>query len=178
MAKKVSKHSRAARRLEAEEPEAKSLADLPRAEKTDLTSTMIRTASKNEALLNAKMNKRSRKDNKIGKKQIQKNPITTMDKERLERALNFTSRLDGKIEKAISKAKYVQNARKAGWDSTNQSIKREIALLQDTNASDTKPAEDVGDATGDIEEEKEVEAEKPLTEASNAFSALMDDVEA
>ncbi|MCQ5086587.1 Alb1 domain-containing protein, partial [Cutibacterium acnes] len=38
-------------------------------------------------------------------------------------------RPDDKIAKSISRAKYIQNTRKAGWDSTNETIKKELAFL-------------------------------------------------
>ena len=103
-------------------------------------------------------------------------------RDRLERALNINSRLDGKVQKAKSRAKYVQNARKAGWDVTNESIRRDLALLTGskpaTNAVvKTTEAEKMEEDIDPTEEQQEVE-EHPQKETSNAFNLLADDVEA
>ncbi|SJM84331.1 related to Shuttling pre-60S factor ECM1 [Zygosaccharomyces bailii] len=131
MAKKVSRNSRAARQAAAFEPEAKSLANLPRNTKTDLSNVITRTAAKNEALLEAKIHKKGKK--KVDKKKFKEHALDklgNLDRNRVEKALNFSSRLDGKIAKSTSRAKYIQSIRKAGWDTTNELIKKEQALLQ------------------------------------------------
>ncbi|CCD26377.1 Ecm1p NDAI_0H02030 [Naumovozyma dairenensis CBS 421] len=117
-------------------PITKDLENITRAEDTNLTNILIRTAAKNERLLEAKLKKKEQKksnnnNNRINKKKaieakLSQASITSMDKERLERALHFTNRLDGKIAKSISRAKFVQSTRKAGWESTNESIKRDL----------------------------------------------------
>lgn len=193
---KISKHSRAARRGEvALEPEVKSLAQLPRAEKTDLTSVLIRTAAKNGDLLDAKMKREQERKKKIraglSKKSLEKKIVSAtnnMDKERLERALNITNRLDGKISKAVARAKFVQNARKAGWDLTNASIKREMDVTMGSKIS-SKISKDAGDiSTAEAaEDEEEVESGNisELNESSNTgfgtstnmFNMLPTDVE-
>ncbi|CUS20856.1 LAQU0S01e16160g1_1 [Lachancea quebecensis] len=184
MAKKISKHSRAARRLEVEDVEAQTLAKLPRAQNLDLTNKLIRTASKNEQLLEAKMRKKEGTGKRVGKKPIAKGLPENLDKERLERALNITSRLDGKVQKAKSRAKYVQNARKAGWERTNESIKRDLALLTgpktDTSSKEDKTTrEDSMEQDEAYIDEDEVDSSVlPRVEASNAFDLLTDDVEA
>ncbi|AAS52338.1 ADR419Cp [Eremothecium gossypii ATCC 10895] len=176
MAKKISKHSRAARRNEVAEPEARSLATLPRAEKTDITSTLIRTAGKNEALLEAKMNKQRSKKQRVTKKSS-KEAAMSIDKERLERALNFTSRLDGKRQKSITRAKYVQSARKAGWDATNTMIRKELGDLKDLSPGQEGEDKDAMEEEREPEEEPEQTLDA-VTEAPNIFSSLADDVEA
>lgn len=190
MARKISKNSRAARQSDAYEMEAKVLADLPRPEKTDLTSILIRTTAKNEALLEAKLHKKDK--NKIGKKSVGKKSafsITSLDRDRVERALNVTNRLDGKIAKSVSRAKYVQSARKAGWDSTNELIKKETESLNKKNDSlakiDTKDTKEDSLETSekqmDIEpsEQEDIDPvqEPEVSKAGNIFSVLTDDVE-
>ncbi|SCU84141.1 LANO_0C00562g1_1 [Lachancea nothofagi CBS 11611] len=187
MVKKVSKHSRASRRREAEDMEAQTLAQLPRAQNLDLTNKLIRTASKNEQLLEAKMKKKDKTGSKIAKKTTKKSVLDTLDSQGIERALNISSRLDGKVDKAKTRAKYVQAARKAGWDSTNESIRRDLAKLvgRDISASANKekddaekePTEEESDIMADEvhEEEPEVPSKPAQT---NMFGLLTDDVEA
>ncbi|AGO12078.1 AaceriADR419Cp [[Ashbya] aceris (nom. inval.)] len=177
MAKKISKHSRAARRNEVAEPEAQSLSNLPRAEKTDITSTLIRTAGKNEALLEAKLNRQRNKKQRVTKKSSSKEATLSIDKERLERALNFTSRLDGKREKSITRAKYVQSARKAGWEATNTMIRKELGELKAASPEQAEEDKDAMEEERDPEEEQEQTLDA-VTAAPNIFSSLADDVEA
>lgn len=184
MAKKVSKHSRAARRGLNEGPESKSLAQLPRAEKTDLTNILTRTAAKNEALLEAKLHKKNK--NKVGKKSLKSklsDSVLSTEKERFERALNIANRLDGKIAKSVSRAKYVQNARKAGWDTTNEQIRKEITVTEkQAPLGDKEPKAELEDAMEDedpIEDDIENSEKTTDVEASskNLFNVLVDDVE-
>lgn len=184
MAKKVSKHSRAARRAVDEEPEAKALSELPRAEKTDLTNILTRTAAKNEALLEAKL--RNKNKNKVGKKQLKERLNTSVigaDKERFERALNVANRLDGKIARSVSRAKYVQNARKAGWDSINEQIKTEIATTNSSaevvNKEHEAASEDdmENDEPSKITESDSDKVSDTNSSSKNLFSVLTDDVE-
>ena len=187
MAKKISKNSRAARQSDALEPEVKDLSELPRAEKTDLTNILIRTAAKNEALLEAKISKKankSKRGKKLNKKALEDklaNSISSMDRDRLVKALNFTNRLDGKIAKSISRAKYIQNTRKAGWDSTNETIKKELAFLNGGLSVQAKSASE-GDAEKEDEEIPEVfdslaEDNTVQKTPTNRFGVLPDDVE-
>ena len=187
MAKKISKNSRAARQSDALEPEVKDLSELPRAEKTDLTNILIRTAAKNEALLEAKISKKankSKRGKKLNKKALEDklaNSISSMDRDRLVKALNFTNRLDGKIAKSISRAKYIQNTRKAGWDSTNETIKKELAFLNGGLSVQEKSA---GEGNAEKEDEEIPEIFDSLAEdntvqktPTNRFGVLPDDVE-
>ncbi|CCF59799.1 hypothetical protein KAFR_0I00180 [Kazachstania africana CBS 2517] len=191
MARKITKNSRNARQglLDVPEPEIRALENLPRAEKTDLTNILIRTAAKNEALLDAKMSKkRSSKNgiNKVSKKALEKkiaSTVNSMDRERLERALNITNRLDGKVSKSVSRAKFVQTTRKAGWDSINESIKNELALLGgkkldskpkgETEDEETELLEELNELPSSSEEGKETASKTPV----NLFSLLSADVE-
>ncbi|QLL34142.1 hypothetical protein HG536_0F04690 [Torulaspora globosa] len=184
MAKKVSRHSRAARRAVDEEPEPKALSQLPRAEKTDLTNILTRTAAKNEALLEAKL--RNKNKNKVSKKHIKEKlsaSVVGADKERFERALNVANRLDGKIARSVSRAKYVQNARKAGWDSTNEQIRRErTTTTNQAGIADKEHEAASEDATenDDPNEVTEGDSDKisdTNSSPKNLFSVLTDDVE-
>lgn len=166
----VSKHSRAARRNEIQEPEAKALETLPRAEKTDLTSVIIRaTAKKNEDLLTSKMNKKERSKNKVTKKST---PVTNINKERVERAINLSERLEGKISKSKQRAKMVQTTRKANWDVINSEVKIRTETLE--AASDDKDSEKLQEDSM-VDDFYEVDKPKIQT-AKNAF-ALLDEVE-
>ncbi|GCF00017.1 60S ribosomal protein subunit export [Zygosaccharomyces mellis] len=190
MAKKVSRNSRAARQAEAFEPEAKTLSELPRPEKTDLSNILIRTTAKNEALLEAKINKKSKKkvDKKKSKEKAVKD-LTHLDRNRMEKALNFGSRLDGKISKSTSRAKYIQNIRKAGWDTTNELIRKELAALQDDRKSSKSKArndddpdemkDEPNEGEGDeMETEDPAEELKPQESSANRFGVLPVDNEA
>ncbi|CAG97808.1 Ecm1p [Kluyveromyces lactis] len=198
MAKKpISKHSRAARRSEAAEPEAKALETLPRTEKTDFAASLIRTANKNEQLLEAKLNKRGPRNKKkslgrVGKQQLDDSSLTSS---KVMRVLNVNNRLDGKRERAIHRAKYVQSARKAGWDSTNAKIRDELNILQNiqpvSEEKDQADNQDNGKETGDEQsmDDNEVEVydsakvqqstELPVQPSNvNTFASLEDEVEA
>lgn len=113
-----------------------------------------------------------------------------MDKERLIRALNISNKLDGKISKAIARAKYVQSSRKAGWDTTNEIIKRELQLVSGghNNKNQKKHTVNGEEVTEDNEIENE-EIEEPILEEdseseqnkkktpTNIFSLLENGVE-
>ncbi|CEP64893.1 Ecm1p LALA0_S14e01640g [Lachancea lanzarotensis] len=183
MGKKVSKNSRASRRFEALDTEAQTLAQLPRAQNVDVTNKLIRTASKSERLLDAKMKKKERSGKKVGKKDTKKSALENLDSDRVARALNITSRLDGKVEKATARAKYVQGARKAGWDSTNESIRRALAKKvtegADQQNSETHADDDDADAASQDDQETGTElSQKPTLSNQNLFGLLTDDVEA
>lgn len=158
MARKIGKNSRTARQAAGayDDPSVDELKDLPRAEKTDLSNILIRTQARNEALLDAKLDKKRQRNNKVGKKTLQEKlakSVNVLDKERLERALNISNVLDGKISKSISRAKYVQNTRKANWDLTNEMIKDSV---KDGVSSMNK--------IDDKKTEKQDEMDEPLTD--------------
>ncbi|SCU82314.1 LAFA_0C10462g1_1 [Lachancea sp. 'fantastica'] len=181
MGKKVSKNSRASRRYEALDTEAQTLAQLPRAQNLDVTNKLIRTASKSERLLEAKMKKKERTGKKVGKKDIKKGALENLDSDRVARALNITNRLDGKVEKAKARAKYVQAARKAGWESTNESIRRALAKNEEKEQAESNHEDndiDVEAHSQDEIEEKIEQPEKPASSNQNLFGLLSDDVEA
>lgn len=174
MVKKISKHSRTAKRRGENLLNKETLSDLPIIYKTDLANALIRTASKNEALLEAKLNKK-RKNKKVNK--IIKTEAVDIKKGKLEHALNITSKLTDKIEKSILRAKYVQSARKAGWESTNSSIKRELSLIQGKIPFKEKIEEK--ESQEDIIEGKNklLENQIEFIEGNNNFNALLNDVE-
>ncbi|ONH65317.1 hypothetical protein BON22_4927 [Cyberlindnera fabianii] len=159
----VSKHSRAARRNEIEEPEAKSLASLPRAEKTDTTSAIIRaTAKKNEDLLYIR-------------EDCQERRVI------IERAMQLTDRLEGKIQKSKERARQVQTARKSNWDSINALARMEQTTTGATTTSNESKEEDVDEEDAMVDDfyndEKDQQQESSGSKAANAF-ALLDEVEA
>ncbi|CDO95228.1 unnamed protein product [Kluyveromyces dobzhanskii CBS 2104] len=202
MAKKpISKHSRAARRSQASEPEGKALETLPRPEKTDFAASLLRTANKNEQLLEAKIHKRGPRNKKKGLGNVAKKLLedSSLTSSKVIRVLNVNNKLDGKRERAIHRAKYVQSARKAGWESTNAKIREELTVLQQiqptgsTDEQDDQDTEDKPDADADADameqevEEIEVydsakaEQDAPVfaqSSAVNVFASLEDEVEA
>lgn len=112
----MSKRSRAARRGEVDlEGEAKSLASVPKAENSDVRKSIIRTTIKNENLLAKKMEKDA-----IRKKSNKKK--TSALKHKLGRGLKLDGVLASKIQQSIDRAKYVQTARKLGWDQINKGL--------------------------------------------------------
>lgn len=196
MARKIGKNSRNARQAAGlyDDPEVESLKDLPRAQKTDLSNIMIRTAAKNEALLDAKIKKKRNDKKKLGKKSLEEKlskSVTHMDKERLTRALNISNKLDGKISKAIARAKYVQSSRKAGWDTTNEIIKRELQLFNGeyNNKNQGKKKIINGEEVMEEDDSENEEIEEPFIDEdyeneqnkkkvpTNIFSVLESEVE-
>lgn len=178
----VSKHSRAARRNEIDEPEAKSLAALPRAEKTDLTSAIIRaTTKKNEDLLNNKMKK------KEPKTQIQKDEArkaSNLSKLKMEKAIMQNEILQDKILKSKQRSKYVQTSRKQNWDAINQSVNELKASRSSTPQGEEQQFEE-RDPDAMEEEDKFYSDEEQDNSVShttvpprNAFDLLNDEVEA
>ena len=196
MARKIGKNSRNARQAAGlyDDPEVESLKALPRAQKTDLSNIMIRTAAKNEALLDAKIKKKRNDKKKLGKKSLEEKlskSVTHMDKERLTRALNISNKLDGKISKAIARAKYVQSSRKAGWDTTNEIVKRELQLFNGEFNNKNQGKKKVINSEEVMEEDdnENEEIEKPFIDEdseneqnkkkvpTNIFSVLENEVE-
>lgn len=92
------------------DPEAKKLANIPKGEDNEVRKSIIRTTIKNENLLARKM------ESKVKKKQ---------PKKKLLRASNLDGVLASKIQQSIERAKYVQGARKAGWEQINKEAEPE-----------------------------------------------------
>lgn len=163
MVKKISRRSRLARRNEIQEIGDKSLISIPRASKTDIANILIRTEAKNEALMNGKIHK-SKNKGRVRKKTSINNSFTFMGKKRLERALNSASKLDGKIEKSVTRAKYIQTARKSDWNTTNSIIKQEMS-----SKIEKEPSSKMAEKDDDLKE--------MILGVPNVFCNLMDDAE-
>ncbi|KAG7877413.1 hypothetical protein KL938_004169 [Ogataea parapolymorpha] len=175
MAKKISKHSRAARRGEISEAtgEARDLERVPRLEKTDTIGPMIRaSASKNEDLLRQKMEKKASKSNKS------KSAISKAIKTRRKKAVVIDGRLGSKIEASINRAKEIQSMRKANWDTINKQAKEAVKskLLYHDNNGQTEGRKDATEDDSDWENMDEEEKSNDLV-PSNRF-ALLEEVEA
>ena len=188
--RKFSKHSRAARQgaLDAFEPEVESLSKLPRAENTNLSNILIRTASKNKSLLDAKIAKEKQK--KLDKKKTLTDEKllkinNAIDKQKLVRSLKIIHKLDGKISKSIARAKFVQSTRKAGWDLINKKITQSIVTAEvpkQKNVNDlNRVDEDLPEADYIVvQEEEETKKEMPtksILQDTNMFAILSTDVE-
>ncbi|GEQ69191.1 hypothetical protein JCM33374_g2862 [Metschnikowia sp. JCM 33374] len=138
-------HSRAARRGEIDfGGEAKALENLPREENNDVRKHIIRTTIKNENLLAKKMEM-----DKIKKRGNKKSTSTL--KHKTERNSKLEGVLATKIQQSIEKAKYVQTARKSGWDQINKSI----VIRNDLNEEIEKNAEKVSAKEAEQKDEDE-----------------------
>lgn len=157
MAKKISKHSRAARREQAEEPETAELAKLPRiAEKKDIASYLVRTANKNEDLLKQKLEKKKlNARNKDAK-------ITKGNKDKVNKGLLFGGRLSTKIQKSINRGLKVQQ-RRSTWDQVNSDLKN---IDNNGNIIITKKVNHNKPEVSDSEEEEEEEEKSQKTDFS------------
>lgn len=143
---KISKNSRAAKRAGVStRNELKELQNVGRAEKTDFSRVHIKQAilEKNSNLLQSKIEKKreSKIKNNINKRkekiiaqyklsQNSKLENLKIDNKALltniEKSLNINNQLHNKILKSKQRARYVQSARKAGWEQTNALAKQEI----------------------------------------------------
>ncbi|KAG7693416.1 hypothetical protein KL951_004437 [Ogataea haglerorum] len=172
MAKKISKHSRAARRGEISEitGEAKDLENVPRLEKTDTIGPMIRaSASKNEHLLRQKMERKTSKS---------KSAISKAIKTRRKKAVIIDGRLGSKIEASINRAKEIQSMRKANWDTINKQLKEAVKgkPLYNDDKGKTEGHKDATEDDSDWENMDEEEESNDLV-STNRF-ALLEEVEA
>lgn len=143
---KISKNSRAAKRAGVStRNELKELQNVARAEKTDFSRVHIKQAilEKNSNLLQSKIDRKreSKIKNNINKRkekiiaqyklsQNSKLENLKIDNKALlaniEKSLNISNQLHNKIMKSKQRARYVQSARKAGWEQTNALAKQEI----------------------------------------------------
>lgn len=166
----------------AEEGEAKDLSKVPKTESDEVKKSIIRTTIKNENLLAKKMeNLKIRKSNQNKRK-------TSSLKHKLDRSDKLSGVLSTKIEQSIARAKYVQSARKSGWDQINKSItiKNDIVLetkvttgpVEKSEMEIEKEEEDeyVKEFFGEDAEKEEEEESKPVS-TGNVF-ALLDEAEA
>lgn len=172
----VTKRSRAARRGEVnvDDPQVKELANLPRAENTNVANSIIRTTAKNEDLLNLKLNKTKKPTQGVSK-------ITKVKKSKFEK---IDGRLSTRIERSLERSRVVKSQRKMDWNSINQKIRDEVLKgtirEDDVNAKlSEKSAEDleIEDFFNDLQS-----SAAPLKESSapplNLFELLLDEVEA
>ncbi|KAH3664160.1 hypothetical protein OGAPHI_004874 [Ogataea philodendri] len=176
MAKKISKHSRAARRGEVDVStgEARDLEKVPRLEKTDTIGPMIRaSASKNESLLRQKMEKKAAKSSGAKAKA---SAISKAVKTRRKKALIIDGRLGSKIEASINRAKEIKSTRKSGWDAINKDARASVKG-QSTPDNKKNGADHYESDQSDWEDMDEEEDEPKAPLATNAFSVL-EEVEA
>ncbi|KAI3406695.2 ECM1 [Candida oxycetoniae] len=125
MAKKISKHSRAARRgqVPQEQPVSVPKQSL---ENDGVRKSIIRTQIKNENLLSKKL-----ESSKIHKQSNKKK--TSSLKNKLIKSDKLQGVLSSKIEASIARAKYVQNSRKSNWDKTNSNIQIRNHMVDELN---------------------------------------------
>lgn len=117
-----------------------------------MASAIIRaTVKKNESLLhNKQINKAERtKVSKAKKKNNQS--VSNLSKEKVERAILLSDKLEGKILKSKKRAKVVQSTRKSNWDAINLKAKEELDVITQTQTQ-TQGGESVkggGEGQGD-----------------------------
>ncbi|GMG41216.1 unnamed protein product [Ambrosiozyma monospora] len=187
MAKKISKHSRAARRGEIDVSatnENRDLENIPRLHKTDTISPMIRaSAEKNQQLLSQRLQKKKSKTGRVGKNE-------GLSKVRQKRGSILSDKLSSKIDASIARANMIKFTRKNSWEQTNKltklellktKMKNKIALnekrkLEQEKQNHGQMAQDDDEFDMDLEEKNE---EVPtLVSKQNAFELLGEDVEA
>lgn len=167
--------------MDNDEGEASSLASIPKPENDDVKKSIIRTTIKNENLLAKKMeNSKIRKSNK--KK-------TSALKHKVERSDKLTGVLATKIEQSIARAKYVQNARKSGWEQINKTITIKNDMAEEIKSASVEPEKTVEEIEKDAEDEyvrqfygndatNEEKDDVSVRPTSNNRFALLDEAEA
>lgn len=143
---------------------------MPKAENSDVKKSIIRTTIKNENLLAKKMEL-----NRIKKKGNKK--LNSALKHKSERTSKLQGVLSTKIQQSIERAKYVQNARKSGWDKINKSIEVSNALVERAGVPSEQEQQQAEEdeyvkqffADGPAEEKKE---EKKEEKNGNIFALL------
>lgn len=174
MAKKILKHSRAARRGLIDDGVALDLAKLPKAEPEAVRKSIIRTTITNENLLVKKMEL-----SKIKKLQ----PKRHTRQVKRQAAADKLGVLLAKIAQSVARARMVQAARKAGWDQINKAARASVepdqllvAKLAVKLGSGDFMDEDINDDAdaGDADDEPTV----TFAKAANPFAALEQDEEA
>lgn len=190
MAKKggISKNSRAARRGQVDQftsSEAKELASIPRLEKTDTVTPLIRSSlGKNQQLLNEKLNRVTRKDMKLKpgdhiitnhtnkKKQHMVSKTIRTKQHKFE---SVDGRLGKKIEEALKRKKRVSNLRKTGWEKINEIAKHSLTdeLITQID-SEKKTNADIEDELADEMRDDEV-VDEVIPSAKNPFDLLTEE---
>ncbi|OBA25060.1 hypothetical protein HANVADRAFT_54148 [Hanseniaspora valbyensis NRRL Y-1626] len=156
---KINKNSRAAKRAGVStRTELKELQNVTRAEKTDFSrkkkdSKLSNNINKKKEKIIAqlKLSQNSKLENlKIDNKALLIN---------IEKSLNITNQLDNKILKSKQRARYVQAARKAGWEQTNALAKQEIEQVNNIYSQEdpTKYAKELKEKNDQMAIEQEPE---------------------
>lgn len=161
----VTKRSRAARRgeINLDDPQMKSLEQIPRAENTNVANSIIRTTARNEDLLNLKL-----------KKNKKPTAVSKVTKEKKSKFDKVDGRLSTRIERSLEKSRVVKNQRKMGWETVNQKIRERLQNQVTEEAATEKAAEELN--ITDFLEPEDKTAIKNKT-PQNAFE-LLDEVEA
>ncbi|KAG0682084.1 60S ribosomal protein subunit export [Pichia californica] len=184
--KGLSKNSRAARRGQEnpfESSETKELASIPRLEKTDTITPLIRSSvNKNQQLLNQKMNKSSRTDVKLKpgdnfitdhNNKKKQHMVSKTVRSKQHKFQNIDGRLGKKVENALNRKKRIANLRKTGWEKINElaknSLDNELIISVDSEKKTTADieAELAEEMMGDYEEEIQ-----PVVESKNPYDLL------
>lgn len=182
--KEASKHSRAARRGQVDtfdSSESKELASLPRLEKTDTVTPLIRASlSKNQQLLNDKLNRKNEVKLKPGDHVITANlnkkkqhMISKTIRSKIHRFQNFDGRLGKKVENALKRKQKISNLRKTGWDKINEIAKQSLTneIVAKMN-SETKTNVDIeNEMLDDMKDEEEI-IEEIQSQQKNPFELL------
>ena len=181
MAKKgLSKNSRAARRGDVnpfESSEAKELASIPRLEKTDTVSPLIRSSvNKNQQLLNDRMTKASREGTKLKpgdnivtmhNNKKKQHMVSKTIRTKTHRFQNVDGRLGKKIENALKRKKLIATLRKTGWDKVNEIAKNSlsndlVSQIDSEKKTDADVEEEIIDEMRDDDEPLIVENKNPF----------------
>lgn len=149
---------------------------IAKTENSDVKKSIIRTTIKNENLLARKMEL-----DKVRKRGNKKKTSTLKHKN--DRGVNVEGILATKIQQSIDRAKYVQSARKAGWDQINKSI-----TIKSVGGESQEPTKTQAQIDRDEEDEyvkqfyantSEPQVEKPApTPSSGNVFALLEEAEA
>ncbi|KAF0270129.1 hypothetical protein FOG50_02350 [Hanseniaspora uvarum] len=200
---KISKNSRAAKRAGVStRNELKELQNVGRAEKTDFSRVHIKQAilEKNSNLLQSKIDRKreskiknnitKRKEKIIAQYKLSQNSKLEnlkIDNKALltniEKSLNINNQLHNKILKSKQRARYVQSARKAGWEQTNALAKQEIDQVNNIYIKEdptkllkaTEPEEDNDEVETFAQQEERLRNER--NKPTNLFELLDVEIE-
>ncbi|GMM33744.1 Ecm1 protein [Saccharomycopsis crataegensis] len=172
--REISKHSRAARRAQVEDSEVAELSKLPRSSgKADIANFIVRTANKNEELLQKKLEKKeARKKDTSKTRKLGEGGIMKSNNVKVKRAISFGGKLSAKIEKSINKGLNIQR-RKMTWDQLDEEMRKESKPQKSTKTS-SKPDQEI-ETYSDIESDEETKPEKAPV---NSFALLPEETEA
>lgn len=144
---------------------------IPKDENSDVKKSIIRTTIKNENLLARKMEM-----DKIKKKGNKKK--TAALKHKLDRTDKVSGVLSTKIQQSIERARFVQAARKSGWDTINRGIviKNELVEVEEPKSAKQAEKEEEDAYVEEFFDGKE-KKEPSRPSSANAF-ALLEEAEA